>query len=541
MSLRTEDIVTEQSLLFAVFKHGDPALKTVMKYCEQNDFVIRPNRFFYEKINEIYKSQGKIPSFSGFYKFLLSIPEITKEDQVVWKEALEQIGKQSIALNDVDMMAIRLREYSVKRSLVMAYNDSLKEMTSGERIDVILTDLNKAVYAVQRRISLRSEDNVIGFKKDIDKRTEYMKTINSNPIANGLVETSFDNFDKAGIPPLSPGSLGIFQAKVNTGKSMFLMRNALHNYRRGLKVIIITIEMAAMDYVMRMDSNVSEIKHTNFVMGDVVNDPLYSQKWMDSVQKFGPPDHDLIIYRVPDRCTTDKVDMLVQTNPFKPDLVVVDYVGNMDADIKNTPNLSPQAQGKLFADLKMLAGKHSCVMLTAQQVKRGFSDTDIEDGDELWEAGAWASEAINIADLVIIFYHSDIDKLKGTVAKIDGGLGTDDQNENKNPFITAKIVKIRNGIYLRTYLYKRFDKMVAKEFCFWKDGKKILENGDVVDIEKEILKKYNRPLYDRLHPETAPEEETDSPPDDSDEDKPDDGPDFGTGEEEFSIEAASII
>jgi hypothetical protein len=256
-----------------------------------------------------------------------------------------------------------------------------------------------------------------------------------------------------------------------------------------------------------MDSNISEIKHLNFTSGDVVSDVVQNNKWKNSVAAYGNPDTDIIVYRVAEKCTPEKVDMIIQTNDFKPDLVCVDYAGNMDADMKGVPNLSPAAQGKIFSELKALAGKHNCVVYTAQQVKRGVSDTDIEEGDGIWEAGAWASEAINIADFVIIFYHSDIDKLRGTIAKMD--MAFDDTGENKNPFLTARIAKIRNGIYLRTYLFKRFDKMTAKEFAFWNDGKKILDNGDVVDIEKEIVKKFNPDLYKKQYGDEAPEGEAD--------------------------------
>jgi replicative DNA helicase len=498
MTLKTEDVVTECSLLFAIFKYGESAIKECLKVIEPHDFVIEPNRTFYEHILAQFKANHSAPSFKGFYKHLLAIPEVDDKLKLIYKDALEIIGKSTIELKDVPMFCDHLREYAAKRTLIKSFSGCVNELSGGEKVTEVLTALNKKVYQVQRRLTMQNADNIISLKKDVDKRISYMKTINDDPVDAGLVESSFDNFDKAGVPPLTPGSLGILQAKVNTGKSMFLMRTALHNYKRGLKVIIVTIEMAAIDYVLRMDSNISEIKHLNFTSGDVVTDVVKNTKWENAVQAYGNPGTDLIVYRVPEKCTPEKIDMIIQTNDFKPDLVCVDYAGNMDADIKGVPNLSPAAQGKIFSELKALAGKHNCVVYTAQQVKRGVSDTDIEEGDGIWEAGAWASEAINIADFVIIFYHSDIDKLKGTIAKLDMGF-SDDTMENKNPFLTARIAKIRNGIYLRTYLFKRFDKMTAKEFTFWNDGKKILDNGDVVDIEKEIVKKFNMPLWEKLY------------------------------------------
>lgn len=505
MTLKTEDKVIEQSLLFSIFKHGEPTLKELLRVCEPTDFVIQPHRFLYEHILHQYKSNNTIASYPGFYKFITSLQEVDDKDKVVIKDAMLSIAKTTIEQKDVPMFCKQLREYGSKRSMLKTFTEAVKELEADMKPDEVMDGLNKRLYSLQKRLTFMHGDNVIKLKGDIDKRKDYMKVVNSDPVHAGLVETSFDNFDKAGVPPLPPGSLGILQAKVNTGKSMFLMRLGLHNYKRGLKTIIITIEMAAIDYVMRMDSNISEIKHLNFTSGEVINDVMQNRRWEDSIAKFGHPDHDLIVYRVPEKCTADKIDMIIQTNDFKPDLVCVDYAGNMDANLKGVPNLSAAAQGKIYSDLKALAGKHNTVVYTAQQVKRGVSDVDIEEGDGIWEAGAWAAEAINISDFAIILYHSDIDKLKGTIAKIDGNFG-DDNTENKNPFLTARIAKIRNGVHLRTYLYKRFDKMTAKEFSFWKDGKKILDNGDVVDIDKEIVKKYNPTLFEAKYKDSESDE-----------------------------------
>jgi replicative DNA helicase len=232
MTLKTEDKTTEYSLLFAIFKFGQHGLKECMRVVEPTDFVIQPNRFFYEQILHLFKNNHDVPSYAAFYKHLLALPETDDKLKVIYREAMELIGKSAVQEKDIPIFCNHLRDYSSKRTLLKSFTACINDMTSGTKVDSSIASLNKSIYKVQRRLTIESSDNIISLKKDVDKRTAYMKVINDDPIDAGLVESSFENFDKAGVPPLAPGSLGILQAKVNTGKSMFLMRTALHNYRR---------------------------------------------------------------------------------------------------------------------------------------------------------------------------------------------------------------------------------------------------------------------------------------------------------------------
>jgi hypothetical protein len=150
-----------------------------------------------------------------------------------------------------------------------------------------------------------------------------------------------------------------------------------------------------------------------------------------------------MIYWVPENCTPAKIDHIISSNPFKPDLVVVDYAGDMKAGLKGVPEYDPKSHAEIYSRLKELAGKHRCVMFTAQQTKRGVKKNITT------EDGSWSDVASNKADIMIAIEKTKEDELHEEEVEGDRVTGR----------LTISIIKGRNVPKLMTHIVPQFHKM----------------------------------------------------------------------------------
>lgn len=483
MALITEDVELEYSVLFSVLKYGTDALRDIKSLVEDKDFTVVENRKIYSKLIDIYSSTGSLPSHHGFFKLLLS-EEQSDDDKVKLKLCLKKITKAVIEQKDAIQICKKIREYRCIREMLKMFNNTVRNAES-QNIDSLLTDVLKGINDIRTLKEQTIFRGVMGIIEMLEQRKEYVTDVKQNPTKNGLVKTGFKWIDSH-IPPHSPGSMIIYQARTNTGKSMFLMATALHNWLAGLKVIIITIEMNEYDYAFRIDSNVTTFKHEEFASGDISDDTIKMTKWEQKIKSCDKGQGDLYVYWVPERCTPDKIESIITNHPFKPDLVVVDYAGDMKAGLRGIPDYSPAAQGEIYSRLKEIAGKFRCVLYTAQQTKRGVKSIDTE-------SGSWSDIASYKADIMIAIEKTKDDELERIKDPVYG---------NECDRMTVRLVKGRNVPKVMTRLYERFARMSWFEveedpnYSYKKDDKKAEEetkaefaNGEAPEqIIEDIIK-----------------------------------------------------
>ena len=239
----------------------------------------------------------------------------------------------------------------------------------------------------------RSTQSRSSAASDVYKRQQLAKDIHDHPEKVGMCELGFKNLDKY-IGRQAPGEFVLYQARTNTGKSMFLMHTALHNYKRGLKGIIITIEMSASQYLYRMDSNITGIEHKRFASGSITEDVEMLNRCDHRISCCGTKEDELFVYCVPSGCTPAKVRSIIANNPFNPDFVVLDYAGDMKSGIAGVSDYDAGSFGVIYSSLKELAGEFNFVMYSAQQTKRGVKKVDTE-------SGSWSDIASHKADIMV--------------------------------------------------------------------------------------------------------------------------------------------
>lgn len=440
MSLITEDIELEFSSLFAVLKFGAEALRDVKTLIDERDFTSPENRKVYNKLLELYTVNGSLPSHHGVFKLLLGDEQI-EEDRAKMKLCLRKISKATIERKDVSVVCKKIREYRCLRELLKMFNKTVKNAESID-IDTLLTDVIRSTNDIRSLKEQTVFKGIMGVMEMFNQRKEYVIDIKDNPTKNGLIKTGFRWID-AHIPPHSPGNFVLYQARTNTGKSMFLMSTALHNWLNGARVLIITIEMNEYDYGFRIDSNMTSYKHEDFASGKIAGEPTKLKIWEHKIKSCDKGQGDLFVYWVPERCTPDKIESIIGNHPFKPDLVIVDYAGDMKAGLRGVPDFSPTAQGEIYSRLKEIAGKFRCVIYSAQQTRRNVKQIDTE-------SGSWSDVASYKADIMIAIQKTKDDELESIVDPTYG---------NECDRMTINIIKGRNVPKVSTRLYERFSRM----------------------------------------------------------------------------------
>jgi replicative DNA helicase len=440
---KTENVDLEKAILYVVFKHGKDALKQVLKYVNYTHLANQIHQKILYNLEMVYQQTNTVLSIQGFYKHALGTKDFEEQEKPILKTALKEIAESTLTLNDIEPSCIQLRQHFVTRCLHKTMIQKVRELKDKDINDVLYA-FEKDIFDLRKQLNLDLAKNIGYLKKDIDKREKEMIDRNNNPTKVGYVKTGIDNFDKY-MSPIAPGSLCLYQAKSNVGKSMLLMRTALKNYQNNVKTIVITIEMNSHEYAQRMDSSVSGIRHDDFTSGKLVADASKVSQWKNSILNYGKQTDDLIIYYVPENCTCAVVDLILENNPFKPDLVIVDYAGDMKASLKGISDYDFKAQSEIFSRLKEMAGKHQCVVFSAQQAQRGIKKLSAE-------TGSLTKVATDKADLVITIEVDD-DELVEDVA--GHGIATTRYK--------LAMVKNRNGAKLKTYFLPFFDKMFLYE------------------------------------------------------------------------------
>jgi len=165
---------------------------------------------------------------------------------------------------------------------------------------------------------------------------------------------------------LSYGEIGAVIAPSGVGKSLFLTNVARSNMRRGKKVLYISLEMKQEKIAERMDSILTGIDYSDLYQNRTQVFAKFKE-FMESRE-----DKDLLrIKEFPaasaDINTIRAYFSQISLRNFRPDLVVVDYIGEM-RDYVGIP--THESRGKIVRDLRRFATEEQVCVFTAMQPNR---------------------------------------------------------------------------------------------------------------------------------------------------------------------------
>lgn len=220
------------------------------------------------------------------------------------------------------------------------------------------------------------------FVDDIhDIKNNYIK-LRDNPDSVTYIPTGFNIIDdKEG--GFRPSELVYIIGRKGDGKSV-LMLNLAHNaWAAGYNVMVFTLEIPKEDYERRFVSRGADISSNGLKRGTLDEcDSARFKKFLMSTSEGktmdGKKTGDIFFVDVPSKCTPSfiesQIELTEKIKGIKYDVVIVDYAGIMQNDTFIAEKR--HQQGQIALDLKRIARKHGCVVISAAQMSRqGKNDT----------------------------------------------------------------------------------------------------------------------------------------------------------------------
>jgi replicative DNA helicase len=312
------------------------------------------NSLFTDLVLESTLDSKKIPS--GHRKKFFSLWSLIEECDV------DENNFYEITSQLKNRQALKIFSSSLQESA-----SKLKTNTIKEAINVIENSLasinNELLDYVNEKQSFDVTESSTFFEN------EYNKRLNSPELFKGI-NCGISNIDNKTFGWM-PGQIVVFLAPSSGGKSVMMLNSALHaNKVCGKKVLYMSFEMNAWLCMLRHIALSFEIPYDQIKGTNLSKDELKTIIEGLKKQEQGPYfEYDVNMEDPTPDYIDSKIRELIATKG-KPDLLVVDYIGNMT--VRNAPNGSKdwENQSKAVQGLFLLAKRYNIPVITAQQINR---------------------------------------------------------------------------------------------------------------------------------------------------------------------------
>lgn len=263
----------------------------------------------------------------------------------------------------------QIEEFAKVQSLKLAYNKTVDIVFSQDADKWSrIWDILKQPFQISR-----NKDYGLDYFHTIEEwfARQKEKKVNADVYTSSFDCIDYSMSDGGGVA----GELYGWMGMPGTGKSLLLVKTALANVMRGKRCLFLSLEMDADKVAKRFHSqltrvNIHEIMQNENVVVNQVKGALKDlhQNWHQKV----PDDKYLIIKQFP-AGTLDVNGLRAFTTQlanesFKPDIVIVDYVG----ELKDYPGMElHESRQRLCRDLRALGVELQHNTWTALQPNRG--------------------------------------------------------------------------------------------------------------------------------------------------------------------------
>ena len=254
----------------------------------------------------------------------------------------------------------------------------VSKMFSEGHDELLSSGLDAAIKVVQENVEqIQNEKNEIGKDRhnfDVTQSgdyflDEYNKRIDHPELFKGIT-CGLKNIDSKTFGWL-PGQIVVFMAPSSGGKSVMLLNSAMHaNKVCGKKVLYMSFEMNSWLCLLRHVALSFEIPYS--ALKDTALAPDEIRKIVDGLndsQSGSYFEYDVNMEDPTPEYIDSRIRDLIAAKG-KPDLLVVDYIGNMT--VRNAPNNSKdwELQSLAIKQLFIMAKRYQIPILTAQQINR---------------------------------------------------------------------------------------------------------------------------------------------------------------------------
>jgi hypothetical protein len=269
-----------------------------------------------------------------------------------------------------DWLTELTKEFIQQKRIELALVDCINLMEKGNRQEAIKKVLDASTVNFDESLGL-------DYWEDIEARIERMKS------PDQVIPTGNRTLDQYIGGGWRRKMIAIFGAATNVGKTLILGDISKNLVEQGYNGLYITLEINEDILANRIDANISNIEMKDLSTSpDTLMKDLLQRKQM--AEAAGKPFGRLIIKEFPPATMTANQllalikDLNIKKNGFKPDFIVVDYLGLM---VPNGKGFSDNTYGKLKTvaeELRSVAVKMNVPIFSAVQVNRaGYEESEI--------------------------------------------------------------------------------------------------------------------------------------------------------------------
>ena len=367
--------------------------KIFLLYALENPVYLEPTERGFFSVPEIdllatiskryYKKFKHSPSKENLW-MLISTGELEERCPKVF---FDEIFKKNIKEYDIDWVKETAESWIQWKHLDSSVVDIVEYINTTK---VTPENVDGMVNTVKNMINTR---NNITFDDDLG--TDFYEPSSHIRNPEDLLSSNYDFIDKH-IGGHSKGTLNVYVAPPNTGKSLFLCQDAANYCRAGKNVLYISLEMGGQKVHKRIGSDIFTINVNEYDKKS--EDIEFMKRKINEFKEMNlvTPGALTVKNYETSNATADDIDNFIGKIQDKTgityDVVLVDYI-NIMKDKKNPNSESTYIKIKnICEDLRAVAQRRNIVLLSATQTTRaGFESSNINLGHIAESAGLAAT------------------------------------------------------------------------------------------------------------------------------------------------------
>ncbi len=373
--------ISRQILAFCT--QNKEALLKCVNEIDHLQFEETPEKLVFFWVTNHWKKHESLLSSAVLDKYLDKdkVNKFEMSDQIDAVELLDEVKAMSTNSEDFQFYLDEFKIDYTKRmwkSLLSTNMDDDGIFHEG-LMDIAERDPWKAYEIFQKEIGKhmeialrdgRAETNAVHEIYD-DWLDEY-ETIELNPELAYGIKTGYSYIDEATLG-VKPGELFLFGGRHGSGKSIFLLNAAVNAYKAEKNVLIVSIEMPKKQYFERFLACYADLPIKEIQTARLAPEQKKTMKNIGAEikHKWNHGQQYLLIADIPNvtaNTVRAEVNQAVTKCGFKPDLVIVDYLGIMKSIDKEQADW--QEQTKAAEELRELGRTENLAMISAVQLNR---------------------------------------------------------------------------------------------------------------------------------------------------------------------------
>lgn len=362
-----------------------------LRLIKSSYFTNNAHRLFYKIAESYYDKHQSLPSRISLRQEVIDYlykkfnkKETFERAKLIYLTELNEIydfytksgvGNAIPFLDTPEVLIERITKFARAQAIRIALAQIIVKLKDSDSDETYL-EIDE-IYQKARLVD-RKQDLGLDYWNDFDARYQRALVAKDN---QNVVTSGFMAIDgRLSVNGIRVGEIGAIMGGGGAGKSLFLVNAAYKNIARGKKVLYITTEMDQDSVGFRFDSMISGIgKHK------LLENQIDVKRMLDICCYNGSEDRKRLVIKQFPSGTADinsikGIHAQLKGANFRPDLVIVDYLG----DLVDTPGIPVyESRYRMIRDLRGFGAIESHATMTAihsrRQDKNKNKDEIIED------------------------------------------------------------------------------------------------------------------------------------------------------------------